>query len=103
MTDKTRHRLPGSRKNDLSDESTVKVLKVAKQMLRTDFGGKNPDDVIKKKALAEGLEIGPKTRAFILAIAEEQVASCRKRAYPRINEAISRLDPQEDNIEERTS
>ncbi len=94
-------RIPGQRKIDLSDEPTVKVLKVAKQMLRTDFGGKNPDEVIKKKALEIGLDIGPQTRAFILSIAEEQVAACRKRAFPRINEVITRLDPNDDGFEEK--
>jgi hypothetical protein len=96
-------RLPGQRKTDLSDEPTSKVLKVAKQLVRTDFGGKNPDEVIRKKALELGLDLGPKTRAFVLAIAEEQVAACRKRAFPRINEAILRLDPREEIFEERNS
>jgi hypothetical protein len=96
-------RLPGQRKTDLSDESTPKVLKIAKQLVRMDFGGKNPDEVIKKKALEAGLDLGPKTRAFVLAIAEEQVAACRKRAFPRINEAIVRLDPQEEIYEERSN
>lgn len=96
-------RLPGQRKSDLSDEPTSKVLKVAKQLVRMDFGGKNPDEVIRKKALEAGLELGPKTRAFILSVVEEQVAACRKRAFPRINEAIMRLDPKEDIFEERAN
>lgn len=96
-------RLPGQRKTDLSDEPTPKVLKIAKQLVRMDFGGKNPDEVIRKKALDAGLDLGPKTRAFILDIVAEQVAACRKRAFPRINEVIMRLDPQEDVFEERSN
>jgi len=88
MTDRAR----GRRKTDLSDEESSKVLKVAKSLIRTDFGGQDPDDQIRKKAEAEGLDLGPKTRAFIRTMCEDQVESCRKRVFPRIDEIIRRSE-----------
>jgi hypothetical protein len=82
----------GSRKIDLSDESTATVLKKAKPLARTDWGGQEADDVILKKAIEENLDLGPKTRAFVKKIAEEQAEGIRKRIYPRMDEAINRLE-----------
>jgi len=82
----------GQRKTDLSGESTAEVLKKAKTLIRTDFGGSpDPESVIKKKLLAVGIEAGPKSCAAIKKLLEEQVDSCRKRAFPRIDEAIRRV------------
>ena len=93
----------GRRKLDLSDESTSKVLKTAKTLLRTDWGGQIPDEQIEKKAAKLKLKLGPKTRDFIRELCEEQVESCRRRAFPRIDEAIRRLGGIEGSVPEESS
>ena len=84
-------RRPGQRKDDLSDETTERLLKVAKSLVRTDFGGSGDSEAfIKKKAADEGLDLGPRTCAFIKKFLEHQVEGCRKRIGPRLDEAIRR-------------
>jgi hypothetical protein len=85
-------RKPGRRKMDLSDESSSRVLKVMKSLIRTDWGGKNPGDVIRKKAEEKGLEYGPMTVDHIIELVEDAVDGCRKRAFPRVDEVIARLE-----------
>ena len=82
----------GQRKEDLSNESLEKVLKTAKSLIRTDFGGTHdPILLIIKKAQSEGLQFGPDEASFAKRLAEEQVASCRERTDPRMNEIVYRL------------
>ena len=88
----TNTRKPGQKKTDLSDESSDRVLKVSKQMIRADYGGSsNPLEVIRKKMKEKGINAGPKSQAAIKEYVEEQIESCRKRAFPRIDEVIDRL------------
>jgi hypothetical protein len=83
----------GRRKTDLSDESSVKVLKVAKSLVRTDFGGsKDPLGVIQKKMADRGIEAGPKSCQAIKELLEDMVDGTRKRLFPRIDEVIHRLE-----------
>lgn len=82
----------GQRKQDLSGESTAEVLKKAKALIRTDWGGKDPDEVIRKKLEAAGVQAGPKSLAAIRQIAEEQVEGCRRRTSARMDEAIRRAE-----------
>lgn len=100
-------RKPGRRKADLSDETTPKVLKTSKTLIRTDWGGQDPDEQIRKKAAEVGLDLGPKTREFVRLLCEEQVEACRRRAFPRIYEAVRRLEgggpPFEANTESSSS
>jgi len=86
------NRKSGRRKTDLSDESSPKVLKVAKSLIRTDWGGKDPDEQIRKKAAEAGLDFGIRSRQFVKDEVERQVESCRKRIFPRIDEVIARLE-----------
>jgi hypothetical protein len=81
----------GERKQDLSNESSAKVLKTAKTLIRTDFGGKDPDEQIQKFAAQEGVVWGPKSCAIAKKLCEKQVDGCRKRTTPRIDEIIKRL------------
>lgn len=85
-------RQPGRRKIDLSDESSAEVLKKGKGLIRSDWGGQDPDEQIKKKALEEGLDLGPQTRKFIEKEVTRQIESCRKRINHRIDEVIRRLE-----------
>jgi len=86
-------RKAGQRKQDLSDESTAKVLKVAKSLARTDFGGQaDPLEVIRKKMVERGIEAGPKSCAAVRELLEEQVDGVRRRMFPRMDEAIRRLE-----------
>lgn len=85
-------RKPGQPKADLSEETTAEVLKKAKALIRTDWGGQNPDQAIFRKLLAAGMEASPQLVAACLAIAEQQVAGCRRRTSRRLNEAIRRLE-----------
>ncbi len=85
----------GRRKEDLSDESTAKVLKISKSLIRSDHGGQNAEEQIKKKAAEAGIELGPKGTAFVKKMIEDQIESCRKRAFPRLDEAIRRLEQKE--------
>jgi len=92
-------RKPGRRKIDLSDESNAEVLKKAKGLIRSDWGGQDPDTQIKKKALEEGLDLGPKTRQFVEKEVSRQIESCRKRIYPRLDEVINRLESNQKTVE----
>ena len=85
------NRRPGQRKPNYDDETTEKVLKTSKTLCRADHGGQDACEAIRKKAREEGLEIGPKTADFIKKQIEEQIESCRKRMFPRIDEAIKRV------------
>lgn len=86
-------RKAGKRKEDLSDESTAKVLKTAKTQVRVNFGGsKDPLKVIRDKMAERGVDAGPKSCAVIRELLEEQVRICREMAFPRIDEAIRRLE-----------
>jgi hypothetical protein len=73
--------------NEHSDESLGKV----KQFARTDWGGKNAIDQIKKKFKAEGIDCGDHSAAIVKKICEQQVEGVRKRQFPRIDEVIRRL------------
>jgi len=84
-------RKSGERKQDLSDEPTIKVLKIAKTLIRTDWGGSNPLSVIKDKLKANNGKHDKATCIATRLIVEEQVASCRQRSNPRLNEVIARL------------
>ena len=84
-------RKPGAKKEDLSDESTAKLLKVAKQLVRKDFGGKNPLQSIEGKMAAKGVECGPVSCQAILDIIEEQINGIKKRQFDRLDEAIKRV------------
>ncbi len=82
----------GKRKQDLSDESTATVLKVCKSLFRTDFGGQaDKSAVVRKKLAAYGIDAGPITCAAVIKLCEEQVESCRRRCFPRMDEAIRRV------------
>lgn len=89
-------RKPGKRNEDLSTDSSVKHLKIAKQFIRTDFGGsKDPLKVIHDKMASKGIEAGPKSCQAIKDYLEEQVNACRLRQFHRIDEVIRRLEAQE--------
>lgn len=89
-------RKAGKRKEDLSDESTSHILKIAKQLVRTDFGGSSdPLEVIRKKMMKKGVKAGPQSCTAIKELLEEQVKGCRDRIGPRIDEAIRRLENKE--------
>jgi hypothetical protein len=88
------HRI-GKGKVDLSGESTSRILKTAKTLIRTDFGGKNALEQIKKKALEKNLELGPQTCAFIKGLCENQVSGCRIRTSAHLDEVINRLSKTE--------
>lgn len=88
----TPSRKPGRRKTDLSDETPVQILKKAKPLIRTDFGGADPLEVIRKRMAARGVVAGPKSCAAIKELLEEQAESDRKRIFPRIDAAIERLE-----------
>lgn len=84
-------RKTGKKKDDYSDETTEELLKKAKSLIRTDFGGSSaPEAVIKKKLAAEGIDAGPKTCAAVKKLLEEGAESNRRRIFPRIDEAIRR-------------
>lgn len=86
----------GARKANYDDESSSRVLKTAKSLVRTDFGGQpDPAEVIRKRFAEHGIQAGPLTCSLVKSMLEEQVASCRKRIFPRIDEVIRRLEGQE--------
>ena len=93
-------RKPGSRKTDLSSETSPKVLKTSKSLVRTDWGGQDPEKQIRKRAKEMGIDFGPKSCDLVKKLCEEQVESCRKRAFPRIDEVIRRLEGKDPPFEE---
>jgi hypothetical protein len=80
----------GQAKPDLNGESTAEVAAKAKSLIRTDWGGKDPDEVIRKKMLARGIDAGPQSVQAIREIAEEQVEGCRRRTARRLDEIVKR-------------
>lgn len=83
---------PGQKKESLSEETTVRMLKRVKQFVRCDFGGQDPLTTIRGKMKAEGINCNEKSQRAIHKIVTEQVEGCRRRSFPRINEAIKRLE-----------
>ncbi len=88
-------RRPGQRNEDLSGEPTSVMLKKAKSLIRVDLGGHDQDATIRKKAAEVGLQFTGPQLDFIKDLCSKQVEGCRKRIYPRIDEAIRRAMEQE--------
>lgn len=83
----------GQRKTDLSGETDAEVIKKAKSLVRTDFGGaSDPLAAIGKKMQEKGITTGPQSQQAIKELLEEQVESCRKRVFPRLDESIRRAE-----------
>lgn len=84
----------GCRKSeeDLEAETTAELAKKAKSLIRTDWGGKNPDDVIRRQMADLGVDAGPKSVAAIRVVAERQVEGCRKRTERRLDKIIGRSE-----------
>ena len=51
-------RKPGRRKTDLSDESDSELIAKAKPLIRTDHGGKDALNIIRKKMVSMGTPVG---------------------------------------------
>lgn len=83
-------RKTGQRKTDLSGEPIAEVIKKAKSLIRSDYGGQNPQETIKKILKDHGVDAGPKSLDAIKELVEKQIEGCRKRAFPRMDEAIRR-------------
>lgn len=98
---KSTERKAGQAKPDLSDESTAEVLKKAKSLIRTDWGGQDSDDVIRQRMAEAGVMAGPKSVKAIRDIAEKQVEGCRKRLERRLDEAIRRCEASADGSVEK--
>jgi hypothetical protein len=93
MSSKKSTRKAGQRKTDLSDETDAELLKKAKPLIRTDWGGSSdPESVIKNQLKSDGIVAGPKLPTLIRKMVEKQVESCRKRINPRLDEAIRRAE-----------
>jgi hypothetical protein len=98
---KSAGRKAGQAKLDLSDESTAEVLKKAKSLIRTDWGGQDSHDVISQRMAEAGVMTGPKSVKAIRDIVEKQVEGCRKRVERRLNEAIRRCEASQDGSVEK--
>ena len=81
----------GERKTDLSDESTAVVLKKSKTLIRSDWGGQMSLYVIKNKLKELHANSSITNCRAVKKIVEEQIAGCRKRVFPRVDEAIKRV------------
>ena len=90
----------GEKKGDLSGENTAQLLKWVKRMIYVDYGGKaDRVGLIQRKLLKHGIKAGPRSCQAIMALLEDVAAGCRKRTFPRLDEAIRRLgeaDPLEE-------
>jgi len=85
-------RRPGRRKSNYNDESTADVVKNAKKQIGKNFGGKDAIASIINKMAERGVACGEKSAQAILEIIDEQFESLRRRVYPRLDEAVSRLE-----------
>jgi hypothetical protein len=68
------------------------LVNTTKTLIRTDWGGQPPQEIISNKAREQGLELNPQLLELIQSIAEDQVAGCRKRVSYRMNEIYRRLE-----------
>jgi len=82
----------GKRKETYADETTSRVLKTAKALMHANFGGNEPLGVIHAQMLEQGVECGPVACKAIFELIQDQLATCRAALFPRIDEAIRRLD-----------
>lgn len=84
-------RKPGARTEDFSHESTEKLLKTAKPLVRSDFAGK-PDSAmhVKNKLSSLGMECTIQEATIVRDLIIRSIRGCRDRVFPRINEAIKR-------------
>lgn len=90
----------GQRKENYDGETTPEVLKKTKPLIRSDWGGKDAIEQIKKKMSAHGIVCGDKSSAAILEIVKEQIEGVRKRMTPRLDAVIKRISDEEAIIEE---
>ena len=80
-------------------------------MIRTDYGGKNAVEVAMNKAcesyLEQGVELSTSAlkivAEFAVAHAADQVAGCRKRIKPIVEDCKRRARTIENNINDNTS
>jgi hypothetical protein len=85
-------RKAGERKRSYADEPTAKLLKTAKTLIRVNYGGNDPTEVVRAKLAESGVNAGPVTVAAIVSMLEQMAETCRRAAFPRIDEAIVRLE-----------
>lgn len=85
-------RKAGQRKSSYADEPTAKLLKTAKTLIRVNYGGHEPSEVVRAKLAEAGVNPGPVTVAAVVSMLEQMAETCRRAAFPRIDEAIARLE-----------
>jgi hypothetical protein len=81
----------GQRKENFNDETISESLKKVKQLVRCDWGGKDPQKQIARQMLEDGVKCGPESVEAILKLVTKQVEGSRKRISPRIDDAVQRL------------
>ena len=84
-------RKQGTRKNFFADESTAKLLQTTKTLIKVNYGGHDPADVVRTKLAESGVDAGPVTVGAVGAMLEQTAETCRRAAFPRIDAAIARL------------
>lgn len=91
-SDPVPRRKPGGRKSSYCDETTARLLKTAKSLIKVNFGGHDAAQVVQGKLADAGVTAGPVTIAAVIAMLEQTTETCRRAAFPRIDEAIARLE-----------
>jgi len=84
-------RKAGGRKDSYADESTARLLKAAKTLIMVNYGGHDPAAVVRAKLAESGVNAGPVTVAAVVSMLEQTAEACRA-AFPRVDEAIARLE-----------
>lgn len=85
-------RKAGTRKSSYADEPTPKLLKTAKSLIRVNYGGQDPSEIVRAKLTEAGVAAEPVTVAAVVSMLEQMAETCRRAAFPRIDEAIVRLE-----------
>lgn len=106
-------RKAGERMNpeDRAKKPFIDTLADVNKMIRTDYGGKDAVEVAMKKAyesyLEQGVELSPSAlkivAEFAIIHAADQVAGCRKRIKPIVEDCKRRARMIENNINDNTS
>lgn len=82
----------GVRRDFYADESTAKLLKTTKSLIKVNYGGQDPAEVVRAKLAESGVNAGPVTVAAVVSMLEQTAETCRRGAFPRIDEAIARIE-----------
>lgn len=82
----------GARKDAHGDASTVSLLETAKDLIKVSYDIGGPAHHVRAKLAECGINARPVTVAAVIAMLEQSAETCRRAAFPKIDEVIARIE-----------